>query len=152
MILPTSNSRIYKVTTRQHQRAPLRGFHFVHIPGPIAEQKSEKKGRKKYDRKSEINKDEIHSAASRLFQSKKEGIESIMVLTPVSFPNQCTHYGVATLKSIRKISVSLNVLFTYFSTRSSSVSYNSVPKEELRRCSCLDDRPVSREGSGHCCN
>jgi hypothetical protein len=41
------NSRIYK---GDYQTAPEQGtverFSFVHIPGPIAEQKSEKKGRK----------------------------------------------------------------------------------------------------------
>jgi hypothetical protein len=82
------NNHIYKgdYQTAPESRAPLRGFHFVHIPGPIVEQNSEKKGRKKYDRKSEINKDEIQRCLDIVLQSKKEGIDSIMVLTPVSFP------------------------------------------------------------------
>jgi hypothetical protein len=82
------NNRIYEgdYQTAPESRAPLRGFHFVHIPGPVVEQNSEKKGRKKYDRNSEINKDEIQRCLEIVLQSKKEGIESIMILTPVSPP------------------------------------------------------------------
>jgi hypothetical protein len=67
----------------------LRGFHFVHIPGPVVEQKSRENGKKKYhsDRKTEINKEEIERCCLEIvLQSKKEGLESIMVLTPVSVP------------------------------------------------------------------
>lgn len=82
------NNRIYEgdYQTALESRAPLRGFHFVHIPGPVVEQNSRKKGRKRYDRKSEINKDEIQRCLEIVLQSKKDGIESIMVLTPVSLP------------------------------------------------------------------
>jgi hypothetical protein len=52
-----------------------------------------------------------------------------MVLTPVSFPGP--QYGVATLKSIRKISVSLNVLFTFqYKKQQRELQFSS--KEELR--------------------
>jgi superfamily I DNA and/or RNA helicase len=82
------NHRIYEgdYQTAPESSAPLKGFHFVHIPGPVAEQNSKKKGRKKYDRKTEVNKDEIKRCLEIVLQSKKEGIESIMVLTPVSLP------------------------------------------------------------------
>jgi hypothetical protein len=65
-------------------------------------------------------------AASRLFQSKKEGHREYHGLDPGKFSPGPQYLSVATLKSIRKISVSLNVLFTYFfSTRSSSVTTTS---------------------------
>jgi hypothetical protein len=82
------NNRIYEgdYQTAPESGAPLKGFHFVHIPGPVAEQNGKKKGRKKYDRKTEVNKDEIKRCLEIVLQSKKEGIESIMILTPVSLP------------------------------------------------------------------
>ena len=78
------NNRIYKgdYQTAPESRAPLKGFHFVHVPGPVVELNS----KKKYDRKNEINKDEIQRCLEIVLQSKKEGIESILVLTPVSLP------------------------------------------------------------------
>jgi hypothetical protein len=83
------NCRIYQgdYQTAPECRAPLRGFHFVHIPGPV-EEYSRKKGRKKYDRKSEINQDEIQCCLELVLQSKKDGHESIMVLTPVSLTQE----------------------------------------------------------------
>jgi hypothetical protein len=82
------NNRIYEgdYQTAPESRAPLKGFHFVHIPGPVVEQNGKKKGKKKYDRKNEINKDEIKRCLEIVLESKKEGIESIMILTPVSLP------------------------------------------------------------------
>jgi hypothetical protein len=84
------NNRIYQgdYRTSPESSAPLRGFHFVHIPGPVVEPNSRENGKKKYqyDRKTEINKDEIERCLEIVLQSKKEGIESIMILTPVSFP------------------------------------------------------------------
>jgi hypothetical protein len=84
------NNRIYQgdYQTSPESSAPLRGFHFVHIPGPVVEPNSRENGKKKYqyDRKTEINKDEIERCLEIVLQSKKEGIESIMILTPVSFP------------------------------------------------------------------
>jgi hypothetical protein len=122
------NNRIYKgdYQTAPESRAPLKGFHFVHVPGPVVEQNSEKKARKKYDRKNEINKDEIQRCLDIVLQSKKEGIESIMVLTPVSplgpqLSRRCNTE--INLKYHRLIS--LNALFNLSSTRNSSASYNS---------------------------
>jgi hypothetical protein len=82
------NNRIYEgdYQTAPESRAPLKGFHFVHIPGPAVDQNDKKKGRKKYDRMNEINKAEIKRCLEIVLESKKEGIESIMILTPVSLP------------------------------------------------------------------
>jgi hypothetical protein len=82
------DNRIYEgdYQTAPESGAPMKGFYFVHIPGPVAEQNGKKKDRKKYDRKTEVNKDEIKRCLEIVLQSKKEGIESIMILTPVSLP------------------------------------------------------------------
>ena len=69
------NVRIYKgdYVTSPTCKAPAKGFHFIHVAMPSDRTAS------KY-----INEAEIESALDLVKQHKREGYESIMILTPVS--------------------------------------------------------------------
>jgi hypothetical protein len=68
------DARIYRgdYKTDPKCKAPLKGFHFVHVP-------AHENGRKKY-----VNENEIQYCVELVRKSLRDGFDSIMVLTPVS--------------------------------------------------------------------